>query len=210
MRFSPKHGLLFALTLSTCSLSAGSGIDVVQPYDPPTTTPSPQKFEVCFKHTCKEIVELTLTEAQWQGILDLFQPAPVDAAEERERIAAAVARMEILVGKKIDTSDDRGGNLQGFSAEGYQMDCIDESTNTTTYLHMLERAGVLKWHRVEERKTRNLFSLLRWPHTTAVISEKESGKRWAVDSWFYDNGVPPVVLPLETWFDDWSPEGFKG
>jgi hypothetical protein len=203
---------LLALSVVTAPthLLADGGIDIVQPYDPPTETPSPEKFEVCYQHTCKEIAELTITQAQWQGILDLFLPAPADAAEERKRVAAAVARMEILVGKKIDTSDDRGGNLQGFSADGYQMDCVDESTNTTTYLRMMERAGLLKWHRVEDRKTRNLFSFRRWPHTTAVIREKTSSKRWAVDSWFFDNGVPPVILPLEKWLDDWTPEGFKG
>lgn len=210
MKRYPLNSLPLAVVILLAPLPVISGVDVVQPYEPPTVTPSPQKFEVCYKYTCKEIAELTISEAQWKGIMDIFRPPPADAAEERKRVAAAVARMEILVGKKTDTSDDRGGNLQGFSAEGYQMDCIDESTNTTTYLRMMERAGLLKWHRVEERRTRNLFSLLRWPHTTAVISENETGKRWAVDSWFYDNGVPPVILPLEQWYDDWRPEGFKG
>jgi hypothetical protein len=205
-----RRFFLLALAMASTPPLADGGIDIVQPYQPPTSTPSPEKFEVCYQYTCKEIAELTITQAQWQQILDLFLPVPADAVEERERIAAAVSRMEILVGKKIDTSDDRGGNLQGFSADGYQMDCVDESTNTTTYLRMMERSGLLKWHRVEDRVTRNLFSLLRWPHTTAVISEKKSGKRWVVDSWFYDNGVPPVILPLEKWRDDWTPEGFKG
>jgi hypothetical protein len=210
MKYSLINRALPGLALALAPVLAGGGIDIVQPYEPPTETPSPRKFEVCYQHTCKAIAELTITQEQWQQILDLFLPAPADAAEERTRIAAAVAQMEILVGKKIDTSDDRGGNLQGFSADGYQMDCVDESTNTTTYLRMMERAGLLKWHRVEDRKTRNLFSFLRWPHTTAVISEKKNRKRWVVDSWFFDNGVPPVIMPLEKWLDDWTPEGFEG
>ena len=118
--------------------------------------------------------------------------------------------MEVLVGGKIDTSNEKGGNLQGLSSGGNQFDCIDESTNTTTYLTMMEQDGLLRWHKVEERKTRNLFFIGGWPHTTAVISEKESGQRWAVDSWFYDNGVPPAVLPLEQWSNGWKPPGFKG
>ncbi len=182
----------------------------MQPYDPPTSSPSPQKFEVCYKHTCKEIAELTITKNQWNQILTLFQPPPASAAEERKRIAAAVGRMEILVGEMIDTSNDKGGNLQGFSAGGNQMDCVDESTNTTTYLSMMERAGLLKWHQVEDRQTRNLFFFGGWPHTTAVIREKDTDKRWAVDSWFYDNGVPPAILPLEKWREGWKPPNFKG
>jgi hypothetical protein len=210
-----KHAHLSAATLS---LLTGLGLmptllrgdDFMGPYTPPSATPTPEHFEVCYNHTCKEIAQLSLTPNQWQQIRDRFQPPAGSAAQEREQIAAAVARMEVLVGEKIDTSNEKGGNLQGLSSGGNQFDCIDESTNTTTYLTMMEQDGLLRWHKVEERKTRNLFFIGGWPHTTAVISEKESGKRWAVDSWFYDNGVPPAVLPIQQWSNGWKPPGFKG
>ncbi len=210
-----KNANVLAATLSLLTglglapVLAGAG-DLLGPYTPPSASPSPDHFEVCYNHTCKEIAQLSVTPNQWQQVRDLFQPPARSAAQEREQIAAAVARMEVLVGKKIDTSNEKGGNLQGLSTGGNQFDCIDESTNTTTYLTMMEQDGLLRWHKVEERKTRNLFFIGGWPHTTAVISEKESGKRWAVDSWFYDNGVPPAVLPIEQWSNGWKPPGFKG
>lgn len=30
-------------------------------------------------------------------------------------------------------------------------------------------------------------------------------RRWAVDSWFYDNGSPAVILPLDEWLDGGGP-----
>lgn len=102
---------------------------------------------------------------------------------------------------------DKGGTFNG--GEG-QMDCIDESINTTLYLTMLQKFGLMRLHRVEDRATRGWF-LAGWPHTTAVISEiamnRENGtyRLWAVDSWFLDNGEPPFILPLETWKAGWEP-----
>jgi hypothetical protein len=36
-------------------------------------------------------------------------------------------------------------------------------------------------------------------HWSAVIRERRIGRRFAVDSWFLDNGHPPFVQPLEDW-----------
>ena len=78
-----------------------------------------------------------------------------------------------------------------------QLDCISESRNTTTYLRLLEAEGLLQWHTVEERQVRHplIFNV----HWSAVIRERTSGERFAVDSWFLDNGKPPFIQPLEDW-----------
>jgi len=62
----------------------------------------------------------------------------------------------------------------------------------------------LRFHRIEDTKTRGGFLFFGW-HSTAAISDKASGKLFAVDSWFFDNGVPPVILPLEAWQNGWQP-----
>ncbi|MCP3866933.1 MAG: hypothetical protein GY703_02315 [Gammaproteobacteria bacterium] len=85
------------------------------------------------------------------------------------------------------------------------MDCIDESTNTTNYLAMMQKDRLLKWHRLEDRSTRGFF-IFGMPHTTAVINDRSTGLMWAVDSWFHDNGVPPEILPLDQWRGGWEPE----
>jgi hypothetical protein len=85
-----------------------------------------------------------------------------------------------------------------------QQDCIDESVNTSLYLTLLESVGLMRFHTEEDRATRGHF-ILGYPHTTAVIREIKSGNLYAVDSWFYDNGMPPVIIPIETWKDGWEP-----
>lgn len=168
------------------------------------TEPTPERFSVCHGGTCTIVSQVALDESQWSRIAAIFAAPARDAGEERERIATAIARLETVVGAITGTSDDRAENQLGKDWAN-QMDCIDESTNTTTYLRMLARAGLLRWHRVEDRVTRGWF-LFGWPHTTAVVSEVASGARWTVDSWFFENGRPPVIVPLELWKTGWRPE----
>ena len=172
------------------------------------TQPAPENFSVCHGGTCSIVSQVSLDEAQWRRIAAVF-PAPARSAEEeRTRIAQAIARFETIVGAITDTADDRAENQSGANWWS-QMDCIDESTNSTTYLRLLAQADLLAWHRVEARVTRGYF-LFGWPHTTAVLSEP-SGARWTVDSWFHENGRPPEIVPLELWQSGWRPakDGLK-
>ncbi len=170
--------------------------------------PGIERFNVCHSHGCDGIETVGLTPAQWQQVVDLFAEPADDAATERERIAQAIALMEELVGRLAGTGDDRGGNLKGFASNTAQQDCVDESTNTTTYLTLLADNGLLRWHRVREPAMRG-FIFMGWPHLTAVVVDKDSGQEWAVDSWFYDNGTPPAIVPLAKWRGGWKPADFE-
>ena len=167
--------------------------------------PVPERFSVCFDHSCRTVVTRSFSTREWRWITaPLQQPAP-SAAAERVAIADTIARMEQLVGEKTGTAGDRGGNLSGFGRQG-QMDCIDESSNTTTYLKMLQQDGLLRHHVVGNRVTRfGLFAGM--PHTTAVIEDIAASQRYAVDSWFFDNGDSPVIMLLEDWESGWRPDG---
>lgn len=167
--------------------------------------PTTDNFPVCYKHTCEVVETLSLTPAEWQEIHNIFQPGPNSPESERMLIGKAIAHMEGLIGKKVNTSNDKGGNFAGLFLDGNQMDCIDESSNTTTYLAMMQRDKLLKWHQVQPTKTRGFF-IFGMPHTTAVIKETQSAKVWAVDSWFYDNGIEPAIIPISQWSDGWSPK----
>ena len=123
--------------------------------------------------------------------------------KERENIRHAIARMETMVGKITGTSADKARTF-GHLGEDKQLDCIDESTNTTFYLTMMKNNGLMRWHNIEDRETRGYF-LFGWPHTTAVISDIKSNQKYAVDSWFLDNGEMPHILPLEQWESGWEP-----
>lgn len=170
--------------------------------------PSPDLFSVCFQHTCAQVEHLSLSPDQWESVRSKFQPPPESAEDERQRIGTAIAYLEVEVGKQIDTLDDRGGNLEGFVAEGNQLDCVDESTNSTTYLKMMQADGLLRFHTVQPRSTRarsRLF-IIGWPHSTAVVQETATGEKWVVDSWFFDNGKPPAIVPLSLWSTGWEPD----
>ncbi len=159
--------------------------------------PSPDAFSVCFDHTCASVVTISLTADEWRAVTRLLQPGAASAIAERAAVAEAIALFEAIVGRYTGTHRDRGRNLRGIGQPG-QLDCIDESTNTTTYLNLLERDGLLRHHRVGRRSTRfGLF--VGMPHTTAVIIEAGSGRRYAVDSWFLDNGQPPFIAEIGSW-----------
>jgi hypothetical protein len=167
--------------------------------------PAPGRFSVCFDHSCRTIVTRSVSNREWQMITAPLQTPASMAADERTAIAHAIALMEQAVGKKTGTTGDRGGNLAGFGKPG-QMDCIDESSNTTTYLKMLQQEDLFRFHEVRDRSTR--FGLLAgMPHTSAVIRDIASGQDYVVDSWFYDNGKLPVIMPLEEWKSGWRPDG---
>jgi hypothetical protein len=34
-----------------------------------------------------------------------------------------------------------------------------------------------------------------------MVHDKTSGERYAVDSWFYDNGSPATMVPFDVWKD---------
>lgn len=163
---------------------------------------------VCFHHGCESVKRIRLQDEQWQQATQYFAPPAGDAAAEREQIRQAIAEMERIAGELAGTAHDRAGDLASFGTLKPQMDCIDESSNTTTYLTLFEQAGLLRWHSVQPRATRGYLFWGGWPHYTAMIRDKQTGKQWVVDSWFRDNGELPDVVDLATWKDGWKPEGF--
>lgn len=150
-------------------------------------------------------METGLSRQDWQAVLAAYGSPAASAAAERVQIARAVAELERRVGALTGTSRDHGGTFGYGGGEG-EMDCIDEATNTTTYLRLLAGAGLLRWHTVAPRANRGGLIGFRWPHNTAAL-EEIGGEIWAVDSWFFDNGVAPVIVPLDQWLEGWSPEG---
>ncbi len=157
-------------------------------------SPLAGELSICFDHGCKSNAQVRLSADEWRRIGSAFGNAG-SAVEERRSIARAIAAFERIVGQHTGTSLDRGGNSAGAGMPG-QMDCIDESRNTTTYLRALERRGLLRWHSVAPRARRvSWFVFLHW---TAVVVER-GGESYAVDAWFRDNGQPPYVQRLSDW-----------
>jgi len=168
--------------------------------------PVPEHFTICHGNTCRLISSVSLSPAQWRRVTGLFQPPATDPAQEQQRIRQAVALLETLVGEQTGTAADLGQNANGRGLPG-QMDCIDEAANTTVYLRLLHAAGLLHFYQVGHRTNRGVFAFTGGiPHATAVIRDKNSRERYAVDSWFLDNGQPPFIVPMAAWRGGWEPQ----
>lgn len=169
--------------------------------------PQPQAFSICYGHTCRYMTTTGLDADEWKQIRGVFAAVAdaktIQPETERELIGLAVARLETLVGAHTGTAGDRAGNFAGLGLEG-QMDCVDEATNTSVYLTLLQNDGLLRQHRVLYKRSRGLTNL-RGPHSTAMIQEIDSGEEYAVDSWFRDNGEPPYIIPYSRWYWGWTP-----
>ncbi len=189
-------------------LSAGARADRLghDPSAPLITEPTPQDFTVCSNHGCDRVSRVRLGPAEWTKVREVYEPPAASAAAERAAITRAIASLETLVGQLANTANDRGGNAFGSGLPGFQLDCVDESVNTTTYLEILAHEGLLRWHKVEERANRGWLQG-SWPHWTAVMREEATGVEWAVDSWYFDNGEPPAIVTLDAWYHGWRPAG---
>jgi hypothetical protein len=166
--------------------------------------PTPAAFSVCHDLSCHRVSKVSLSVAEWQQVRVLFKPQADSAEAERHQIQHAVARLEQLVGMKTGTSGDHAKNRLTGSRQG-QLDCIDEATNTSVYLRMLESEQLLSWHRSAPRTSRGPLSG-QAPHNTASIIDTQSLERYAVDAWYFDNGEPPAIVLMTDWKRGWRPQ----
>lgn len=159
---------------------------------------------VCHAYGCQEQTKVRFGSQQIQTIAEIMRKTKKDdsAHEERRAIAYAVGWMEDYVGKKIGTSADRPGMDFDGSGDPTQQDCVDEATNTTSYLLVLQNSNLLKHHTVGRpfSKGNILLGVSNWPHWTAVLWEKSNKQKWAVDSWIYVNGENPAIVEAENWY----------
>ncbi len=159
---------------------------------------SPQMIPVCYNFGCRVKEYVSLTQDEWASVEVIFKPQTDSAEVERIRIGKAVAKMESLIGNYTPIHRDIGLNLgEGAEFPG-QLDCIDESINTTTYLHILQRYDLIKHHKVIKRAYRRAAFDQHW---TGQLQELNSTDRYVVDTWFYANGEMPVIQPTDEWLD---------
>ncbi len=195
--------LLAGLGLAACSsdLAYRPAVQMLDRYE--QTPPLPDSFTYCFGHGCSSAVQDAQFGADWEIIEALFEPAAQSPAEERQRMAEAVARFEQVMGPRYGTTADRGGTFTGLGRPG-QLDCIDEALNTTALLQMLKNQGLLAWHDVSKPIQRG-YIIDRWPHVTAVVVEQQTDEAYVIDSWFRDNGQKADVVTVGAWLDGWAP-----
>ncbi len=191
------------LLLAACA--KGQGISLA-PYQDKGA--SPQNFRVCHGFSCSARTEVHFTDKQWNDIIAVFKEPSKTAAEEREKISRAVALIEKQVTASTGMKPDLG-EARTFEADQHQMDCIDEAINTSLYLRFLGDAGVYKWHKAAEPIHRGYFVDGMWPHNSGAVREIETGEIYAIDSYYFNNGIDAAVVPIDVWLDEWRPESLE-
>ncbi len=193
----PILSLVAAAALSACaaqSLSSHGDWYEARSVFPPAG----DRVYICHGYGCRYTSPVTLSEGEIATITAPLQMAFVDPGQERAALARSVQAFEVIVGRRVGTGSDRGKTQIGGGDKG-QMDCIDEATNTTSLMLLLEARGALKHHRVLHPVARGFFLDRRYPHATAVLGEISADEKWAIDSWPDDNGKPPLVQRLDKW-----------
>ncbi len=159
---------------------------------------------VCHAYGCKMQTRFRFTDEDIAALADLMQKSRTADTphEERRAVAYAIGWMERRTGSVIGTAADRPG--MDFTAAGdpTQQDCVDEATNTTSYLLVLAHNKLLRHHTVGTpfAKENLLRGVAGWPHWTAVLRETPKGQKWAVDSWIFANGENPAIVEVDKWY----------
>ena len=179
--------VVFFLTTTLCSLSGWA-----------RASPIYHNIPICHGFGCNIESMVSLSISEWRSVSGWFKANASDPSTERDQIRQAIGWMEVLVGRHGPGREDRGLDLKHVAYRTGQMDCIDESINTTTYLKLFEQQSLLRWHRVVERiQRRALFDA----HWASQIEEIQTGDRYVIDSWFQNNGLLPNVQKTEDWAD---------
>lgn len=186
-----------------------------------------EQVSVCYNYGCATQAVVNFSAQQLQQVDQLLASAE-DAGHEQQLLAQVIGQLYAWAGAQTPIHADRAGNYADAGVSG-EMDCIDHSTTTTRFLRMLEQRGALHFHHVIAVTRRGWI----FQHFTATVEERQAvtdvatasaltrtstptsaqppiqpstqPQRFAVDSWFVDNGKPAIVLPLDQWFSYGGP-----
>jgi len=153
---------------------------------------------LCFNWSCATRQVVSFSAADMSEVARQMAVCPGEALHERlQRLRIGIWQMEVLAQRQQPLlANDEAINDRDQAREG-RMDCIDNASNTTTYLHVLRDLGLLPGWSMKAPEVRDLFSLD--VHWTAVVTDRAGAGDWAVDSWLRPNGHLPFVLPLAAW-----------
>lgn len=199
--------VLVFLFLNGCTTASYTDYLRMYNINPPTM----EEFTHCYDYGCKTKVSLALPKNTKRQLEKIFTPTPKNAEEERQKISNAIKVFENNIGNITGTKNDKRGTFRLYqdnakSTKKFQQDCVDESTNTTIYIALLQQLNLLAFHTPSFPTSRQPFiGGAPWWHQTAVIQEIETSEKFAVDSWFRDNGYPAFIVPYQEWINGWLP-----
>jgi hypothetical protein len=200
--------ILLCAGLSACVYGRGDDPSIMyNSFD--AEPPRGNRVTVCHAYTCQMQTPYTFSQQDLAAIRAVMAKTKrADTPyEERRAIAYAIAYIDVKVGNTLGIHDKAG---MQFSASGdpTQMDCVDVATNTTSYLLVMQSNGMIKYHTVEGTMSKDslikgvthLNPVAYWPHWSAILKDKQTGQKYAVDRWPFDQGENPAVVKVEDWY----------
>jgi hypothetical protein len=162
--------------------------------------PTAASIVVCHGYGCRLRNEIGITAADRRHLGALMAAGRASAAAERHAVGRAGAWFDRRIGPAAGTVDHvaRAG-VSYVMRSDHQFDCIDSSRNATTLLLLLDELRLLHFHEPDDPVARGYLIDGRPPHVTAVLRDKTTGHRWAVDPWTRGYGQPPEIMPLDRW-----------
>jgi hypothetical protein len=162
--------------------------------------PTASSLVVCHGYGCRLRQEIGITAADRRHLAALMAAGRASAAAERHAVARAGAWFDRRIGPAAGTVNHvaRAG-VSYVMRSDHQFDCIDSSRNATTLLLLLDELRLLQFHEPDDPVARGYLIDGRPPHVTAVLKDKTTGQRWAVDPWTRGYGQPPEIIPLARW-----------
>jgi len=200
-------GLCAALAVSACAQNANH-LNTHYLSQFATAEPTLADFTVCHGFGCAERSNASLNLAQWRKVKAEFHPRARNAKAERQQIAKAVALIQRMVGPQTGTAvhqwTHRNKLIYPNFGDTTQLDCVDEAVNTWTYMTLMERGKLLRFHSVAQLANAGGLND-PFMRNTAVLKQKD-GTYYAIDASIVDGGVPPPIIPLTTWIAHWPPD----
>lgn len=164
-------------------------------------------LRLCFNWSCASRQTMKFTPEDMAIVKKRMATCPATTLHDRlQRVRIGIWQMELLAEKyqPLLINDLPMNELEEDTLG--RTDCIDNSSNTNTYLHILRDIGELPGWTISSPDVRN--RLLITVHWTAVMIDADSGLSWSVDSWYRPNGHLPMLMPLQDWFEAkvaWQP-----
>lgn len=195
MRAILQNTILLATLVSVLGLygCSTSGSSAVGAYAAPNVS-----LKNCSGYGCIYTGQFSVSLKE-RAKLQKIMAGQTTAADERRAIGVAIQKMEQIAKAKLRYQSDIGKAFQVNAGKRGQMDCVDESLNTTEYLFYLQGQGLLRFHKTRKHYAeRGLLINGAYPHKSAVVVEN-NGSAWTIDSWPNDHAGAPQIMKLSVW-----------
>lgn len=165
---------------------------------PNSKIPQGNTVYVCSAYGCNKVSRYTFKSSELENIKEYFVNV-TNAKEERLALANAISFIEVIVGEPTGTKKDRPSLDISGNGDPSQLDCVDEATNVTSYLIMMNNNNMLRFHNINKPNWKGGF--FKWTHYAAVITDRETNIKWAIDAGVGRNGDKPLIKEYSKWYE---------